>query len=205
MVPVAASTVCQHKGRQHTWLRVISGWHGVICPFAPCCCLTFLILFLWFLWCLKRNLDWVSWELCMAPQDHWLYTITHIASVFFSIPLAVECKPQLVFAWRSIQYTWNQLPQGRKHSPAIYHGLIQVALEKGEAPECLQYIDDIIWGCIAEEVFERRKKVIHTLLEGSFALKQRKVKGPALEIQFLGIQRQNRHHQFLMNVMCSPK
>lgn len=99
------------------------------------------ILFLWFLWCLKRNPDWVSCELCVAFQDHWLYTIAHIASVFFSVPLAAECKPQLAFTWRSIQYIWNQLTQRRKHSPAIYHRLIQTALEKGEAPECLQYTD----------------------------------------------------------------
>ncbi|RMB87992.1 hypothetical protein DUI87_35629 [Hirundo rustica rustica] len=42
-----------------------------------------------------------------------------------------------------LQYTWNRLPQGWKHSPTICHGLIQAAREKGEAPEHLQYIDDI--------------------------------------------------------------
>lgn len=162
------------------------------------------ILFLWFLWCLKRNPDWVSCELCVAFQDHWLYTIAHIASVFFSVPLAAECEPQLAFTWRRIQYIWNQLTQRRKHSPAIYHRLIQTALEKGEAPECLQYIDHIMYhhvGWIAEEVFEKGKKVIHILLEASFAIKQRKVKGPAWKIQFLGITWQNRHHQILMHVI----
>ncbi|XP_059728941.1 uncharacterized protein LOC132341411 [Haemorhous mexicanus] len=50
------------------------------------------------------------------------YTTTDIANVFSSIPLAAEYRPQ---------YTWNQLPQGWKHSSTICHGLIQAALEKG--------------------------------------------------------------------------
>ncbi|KAK4829572.1 hypothetical protein QYF61_005672 [Mycteria americana] len=53
------------------------------------------------------------------------YATTDIANVFFSIPLAAECRPQFAFTWRDIQYTWNRLPQGWKHSPTICHGLIQ--------------------------------------------------------------------------------
>ncbi|RMB99095.1 hypothetical protein DUI87_24283 [Hirundo rustica rustica] len=99
-----------------------------------------------------------------------------------------ECRPQFAFTWRGVQYTWNRLPQGWKHSPTICHGLIQTALEKGEAPEHLQYIDDIIvWGNTAAEVFEKGKKIIQILLEAGFAIKKSKVKGPAHEIQFLGI------------------
>ncbi|GAB0207804.1 hypothetical protein GRJ2_003246100 [Grus japonensis] len=52
------------------------------------------------------------------------YATIDIANAFFSIPLAAECRPQFAFAWRGIQYTWNRLPQGWKHSPTICHGLI---------------------------------------------------------------------------------
>ncbi|RMB91554.1 hypothetical protein DUI87_32133 [Hirundo rustica rustica] len=87
-----------------------------------------------------------------------------------------------------MQYTRNQLPQEWKHSPTICHGLIQAALEKREAPEHLQYIDDIIvWENTAMEVFEKGEKIIQILLEASFAIKQSKVKGPVREIQFLGV------------------
>ncbi|TRZ05987.1 hypothetical protein HGM15179_021120 [Zosterops borbonicus] len=72
------------------------------------------------------------------------YATTDMANVFFSIPLAAECRPQFAFTWRGVQYTWNHLRQGWKHSPTICHGLIQAAQEKGEAPEHLQYIDGII-------------------------------------------------------------
>ncbi|KFQ33703.1 hypothetical protein N332_06624, partial [Mesitornis unicolor] len=121
----------------------------------------------------------------------WHATI-YIAKAFFSIPLAAECRPQFAFTWRSIQYTWNRLPQGWKHSPTISHGLIQTALERGGAPDHLQYIDDIIvWENPAEEVFEKSKKVIDILLGARFAVKRRKVKGPAREIQFLGIKWQD--------------
>ncbi|GAB0182741.1 hypothetical protein GRJ2_000739400 [Grus japonensis] len=75
----------------------------------------------------------------------------HTVNAFFSVPLAAECRPQFAFTWRGVQFTWNQLPQGQKHSPAICRGLIQTALEWGEAPEHLHYIDDIIvWGNTAE-------------------------------------------------------
>ncbi|KAK4826420.1 hypothetical protein QYF61_008953 [Mycteria americana] len=103
------------------------------------------------------------------------YATTGIANAFFSIPLAAECRPQFAFTWRGVQYTWKQLPQGWKHSPTICHGLIQTALEQGEAPEHLQYIDDIImWGNTAEEVVEKGKKIVQILLKAGFAIKQRK-------------------------------
>ncbi|KAJ7414316.1 hypothetical protein BTVI_41375 [Pitangus sulphuratus] len=65
--------------------------------------------------------------------------------------------------------------------------LIQVMLEKGEALEHLQYIDDIIiWGDTAEEVSEKGQKITQILLGAGFAIKKSKVKGPAQEIHFLG-------------------
>ncbi|KFQ20957.1 hypothetical protein N332_08661, partial [Mesitornis unicolor] len=120
------------------------------------------------------------------------YATIDIAKTFFFIPLAAECRPQFAFTWRGIQYTWNRLPQGWKHSPTICHGLIQTALERGGAPDHLQCIDDIIvWDDTAEEVFGKGKKVIDILLGARFAIKRSKVKGPAREIQFLGIKWQD--------------
>ncbi|KAK4832852.1 LOW QUALITY PROTEIN: hypothetical protein QYF61_025872 [Mycteria americana] len=111
------------------------------------------------------------------------YATTDIANAFFSIPLAAEWRSQFAFTWRGIQYTWNRLLQGWKHSPSICHGLIQMALEQSEAPEHLQYIADIIvWGNTAEVVFEKGKKIDQILLKVGFAVKQSKVKGPAQKI-----------------------
>ncbi|RMC19962.1 hypothetical protein DUI87_00807 [Hirundo rustica rustica] len=130
------------------------------------------------------------------------YATTDIANAFFSIPLAAECRPQFAFTWRGVQYTWNRLPQGWKHSPTICHGLIQAALEKSEAPEHLQYIDDIIvWGNTAMEVFEKGEKIIQILLNAGFAIKQSKVKGPAREIQFLGVKWQDGRQQIPTEVI----
>ncbi|KAJ7407377.1 hypothetical protein BTVI_63416 [Pitangus sulphuratus] len=91
---------------------------------------------------------------------------------------------------------------GRKHSPTICHGLIQATLEKGEAPEHLQYIDDIIvWGDTAEEVSKKGEKIIH-LLGVRFAIKKSMVKGPAKEIQFLELVKwQDGHHQIPTEVI----
>jgi len=65
------------------------------------------------------------------------YATTDTANVFFSIPLAAECRLLFACTWRGVQYTWNQLPQGQKQSPTIFQALIQTALEQGEAPEHL--------------------------------------------------------------------
>jgi len=115
------------------------------------------------------------------------YATTDIANAFFSLPLTAECKPQFAFTWRGIQYARNRLPQECKHSPTICHGLIQTALEKGEAPEHLQYIYDIIvWGDTVEDVFEKAEKIVQILLKASFAIKRNKFKGPVQEIHVLG-------------------
>ncbi|GAB0208578.1 macrophage immunometabolism regulator [Grus japonensis] len=109
------------------------------------------------------------------------YATSDIAYAFFLIPLAVEYRPEFAFTWRGVQYTWNRLPQGWKHSPTICHGLIQTALEQGEAPEHLQYIDDIIvWGNSAEEVSEKGKKIVQILLQAGFAIKQRNPNRPGI-------------------------
>ncbi|RMC18195.1 hypothetical protein DUI87_05076 [Hirundo rustica rustica] len=122
-----------------------------------------------------------------------------------------ECRPQFALTWRGAQYTWNRLPQGWKHSPTICHGLIQAALENGEAPEHLPYINDIIvWGNTAMEVFEKGEKIIQILLKAGFAIKKSKVKGPAREIQFLGVKWHNGRRQIPTEVinkitaMCPP-
>ncbi|RMC10167.1 hypothetical protein DUI87_12966 [Hirundo rustica rustica] len=91
---------------------------------------------------------------------------------------------------------------GVETQPTFCHGLIQAALEKGEAPEHLQYIDDIIvWGNMAMEVFEKGEKIIHILLKAGFAIKQSKVKGPAREIQFLGVKWQDGWRQIPTEVI----
>ncbi|RMC15750.1 hypothetical protein DUI87_07954 [Hirundo rustica rustica] len=111
------------------------------------------------------------------------YATIDIANAFFSIPLAAECRAQFAFTWKGIQYTWNRLPQGWKHSPTICHGLIQTALEK------------------AGEVFEKGEKIIQILLKAGFAIKRSKVKGPAQEIQFLGVKWQDGRRQIPTEVI----
>lgn len=43
-------------------------------------------------------------------------------------------------------------------NPAFCHGLIQAALEQGEAPEYPPYTDNIVLGNTAEEMFEKGKE-----------------------------------------------
>ena len=48
-----------------------------------------------------------------------------------------------------------------------------------------------MWGHTAAEVFKKGKQIIQILLKAGFAIKRSKVKGPAQEIQFLGIKWQD--------------
>ncbi|RMC21685.1 hypothetical protein DUI87_02553 [Hirundo rustica rustica] len=109
--------------------------------------------------------------------------------------------PSLPSPGRACSTPGTDCPRGG-NSPTICHGLIQTALEKGEAPEHLQYIDDIIvWGNTAGEVFEKGEKIIQILLKAGFAIKRSKVKGPAQEIQFLGVKWQDGRRQIPTEVI----
>lgn len=77
--------------------------------------------------------------------------------------------------------------QERKHSPTIYHGMIQTALEEGEVPEYLQYTTQLCGATQHKQFLRKGRKTAQILLKVGFALKQSEVKGPAQEIKFLGI------------------
>ncbi|TRZ08938.1 hypothetical protein HGM15179_018168 [Zosterops borbonicus] len=58
-----------------------------------------------------------------------------------------------------------------------------------------------LWGNTAAEVFEKGKEIIQILLEASFTIKKNKVKGPAREIQFLGVKWQDGQYQIPTDVI----
>ncbi|RMC03941.1 hypothetical protein DUI87_19278 [Hirundo rustica rustica] len=51
------------------------------------------------------------------------------------------------------------------------------------------------------EVFEKGEKIIQILLKAGFAIKKSKVKGPAREIQFLGVKWHDERHQIPTEVI----
>lgn len=74
--------------------------------------------------------------------------------------------------------------------------------EKGDVPEHLQFINDLIVRVnTAEDVFEKREKIIQILLKVVFVIKQNKVKGPAQEIQFLRVKWQDGCQQIAADVI----
>ncbi|RMC22168.1 hypothetical protein DUI87_03041 [Hirundo rustica rustica] len=105
-------------------------------------------------------------------DGEWRLTVDYCALNEVTPPLSTAVPDML-----ELQY---ELESKATKCPTIFHGLIHAALEQGEAPEHLQYIDDIIvWGDTAMEVFDKGEKIIQILLEASFAIKKSKVKGPA--------------------------
>ncbi|RMC07864.1 hypothetical protein DUI87_15333 [Hirundo rustica rustica] len=96
---------------------------------------------------------------------------------------------------------WEDGDNGHQRLGRHSSRLTQAALGKGEAPEHLQYINDItVSGNTAREEFEKGE-IIPILLEAAFAIKKSKVKGPAQEIQFLKVKWQDGRHQIPTEVI----
>ncbi|KFO91379.1 hypothetical protein N320_10797, partial [Buceros rhinoceros silvestris] len=58
-----------------------------------------------------------------------------------------------------------------------------------------------VWGDTAEEVYEKGRQIIRILVDAGFSIKRSKVKGPAREIQFLGVKWQDGHRHIPTDVI----
>ncbi|RMB89035.1 hypothetical protein DUI87_34605 [Hirundo rustica rustica] len=143
------------------------------------------------------------------PDGEWRLTVDYCALNEVTPPLSaavpdmleLQMQASVCFHLEGRAVHLELTAPGVETQPHICHGLIQAALEKGEAPEHLQCIDDIIvWGNTAMEVFEKGE-IIQILLKAGFAIKQSKVKGPAREIQFLGVKWQDGRRQIPTEVI----
>ena len=54
--------------------------------------------------------------------------------------------------------------------------------------------DVVVWSNTGQEVYREGEQIIQVLLHAGFAIKQNKVKGPAQEIQLLGVKWQDGCH-----------
>ncbi|TRZ06340.1 hypothetical protein HGM15179_020767 [Zosterops borbonicus] len=136
------------------------------------------------------------WLVCKSDGEWRLAVDYHgLNEVTPPLSTAVPDMLELQYELESKAVRWYatiDIANGWKYNLTICRELIQAALEKGEALEHLQYINDIIvWGKTAAEVFEKGEKIIQILLEAGFAIKKSKVKGPARKIQFLGVKWQD--------------
>jgi len=57
----------------------------------------------------------------------WMATLD-VKDMFFMVPLQEHDKAQFAFTWKGIQYTFNRLPQGYKHSLTIAHNALAKTL-----------------------------------------------------------------------------
>lgn len=77
--------------------------------------------------------------------------------------------------------------------PTICQGLIQKVLKEGNAPDHLQYIDDIIvWGNTTQEVYSKGKQITEILLNAGFVIERNK--DLHQEIHFLVVKWQDGCH-----------
>ncbi|KAK4806990.1 hypothetical protein QYF61_000319 [Mycteria americana] len=101
-----------------------------------------------------------------------------------------EDKEKFAFTWEGIQYTFNRLPQGYKHSPTIAHAALAELLQTVSLPrevKLYQYIDDIlIGGTSPEKVGEAAAAVWQALNKAEIEIPPGKCQGPSKEVKFLG-------------------
>ncbi|NWX94115.1 TF26 protein, partial [Nothoprocta ornata] len=129
--------------------------------------------------------------------------ILDMKDMFFMVSLDDKDNPQFAFTWVGVKYTFNQPPQGYKHSPTIAHNaLVKLLVTVKKPPEiCIyQYIDDIlIGGSDKESVRETAQTIWHLLTNHGLQVippecrplhpawwTPSKCQGPAQEVQFLG-------------------
>ncbi|KAK4811127.1 hypothetical protein QYF61_019758 [Mycteria americana] len=117
-------------------------------------------------------------------------TALDVKDMFFMVPLKEEDKEKFAFTWEGIQYTFNRLPQGYKHSPTIAHAALAELLQTVSLPQevkLYQYIDDIlIGGTSPEKVGEAAAAVWQALNKAEIEIPPGKCQGPSKEVKFLG-------------------
>ncbi|NXJ72226.1 TF211 protein, partial [Rostratula benghalensis] len=118
----------------------------------------------------------------------------NIKDMFFMVLLKDKDKDEFAFTWEGIQYTFNRLPQGYKHSPAIAYAALAELLQSVSLPQDVklyQYIDNIIdniliGGTSPETVGQAAAAVWQVLNKADIEVPPGKCQGPSKEIKILG-------------------
>lgn len=125
-----------------------------------------------------------------GASHSWMATLD-VKDMFFMIPLQEHNKVQFTFTWKGIQYTFNRLPQGYKHSPTIAHNALAKVLTEISSPPGImiyQYINDIlIGGENSEEVRYTMKGIREKLVTSGLYIPPYKCQGPTQKVKFLGV------------------
>ena len=74
--------------------------------------------------------DLMDWLTTALGAYHYL---VDLVKAFFFIAINDESQDQFAFTWRGCQWTFQLLPQGYLHSPAICHGLVSEDMANGNA------------------------------------------------------------------------
>ncbi|KFW06045.1 hypothetical protein N327_07143, partial [Fulmarus glacialis] len=113
-----------------------------------------------------------------------------VKDMFFMVPLQETDKEKFAFTWEGIPYTFNRLPQGYNHSPAIAHAALAQLLQTvslSQNVKLYQYTDDIlIGGDSPEEVGEAATAVWQVLHKAEIEIPPEKCQVPSKEVKFLG-------------------
>ncbi|GAB0177742.1 hypothetical protein GRJ2_000239500 [Grus japonensis] len=99
--------------------------------------------------------DMLELQYELEPKAAKRYATIDIRNAFFSIPLVAERRPQFAFTWRGTSTPGIDCPRGR-NSPTICHGLIQTALEQGEAQSTCDTSMTPLYGATQQKLFLRK-------------------------------------------------
>ena len=116
------------------------------------------------------------------------FTVIDLSNAYFSVPLAEESKYLFAFQYQGKQYTYNNLPQGYKHSAHIFNQVLKEDLDGLNIQGVLiQYMDDLI---LCSETSEQCHKdsitVLTKLAEGGHKVSLSKLQYCLPEVDYLG-------------------
>ncbi|KAK4806382.1 hypothetical protein QYF61_016232 [Mycteria americana] len=122
-----------------------------------------------------------------AAAQPWMAALD-VKDMFCTVPLKEEDKEKFAFTWEGIQYTFNRLPQGYKHSPTIAHAALAELLQTVSLPQEVKlyhYIDDILMGGASpEKVGKAAAAVGQALHKAEIEIPPGKCQGPSKEVEF---------------------
>ncbi|KFP94441.1 hypothetical protein N329_05264, partial [Haliaeetus albicilla] len=114
----------------------------------------------------------------------------NVKDMFFMVPLEEKVKQKFAFTWEGVQYTFNKLPRGYKHSPTIAYAVLAELLQTVSLPwdvKLYQYMDDILLGGTSPEtVGEAVAAVQQALHRAKIEIPPERCQGPGREVKFLG-------------------
>lgn len=123
----------------------------------------------------------------LLPEANY-YSALDASNGFWSIPWDPDCQYKFAFQFKSMQYTWNILPQGFANSLTLFHHCLAKVVEPFSRPECLiTHVDYLLLQIGSREHLHLLAELLALLERAGLKLNPKKVQLMKSEVTYLGI------------------